>query len=142
MLVQKDQKVSNSKRGLALMQDAGQKKKGIEEALDKVKETLANMMLETQTEMDEAVLLCTETDNEWTGILDQNQADRADLGAATATARSQIAQSSATLEQCKVQLANIKRDSTQAAEQCAISLATQRAGLKILEEDLAISLKV
>jgi len=131
-----------SKHAGSLVQDAGKKKKGIEEALDKVKLTLANMMLETQTEMDEAILLCTETDAEITGILDQNQADRADLGSAVATAKSEIAQASATLEQCSVQLANIKRDSTAAAEQCAVSMATQRAGLKILEEDLQISLKV
>merc|ERR1719265_1958057 len=91
LLVQDHHKV-NSKQ-LALMQDAVEKKKGIEEALTKVKETLAEMMLETQKEVDEAVLLCTEVDAEWTAILDQNSADRADLGAAVAKAKSEIAQS-------------------------------------------------
>jgi hypothetical protein len=143
MLVQRDhQKVSGSKHELALTQDAAKKKKGIEEALDKVKETLANMMLETQTELDENVLLCTEVDAETTAILDQNQADRATLGSAVATARADIASSSAKLEECGMQLANIKRDSTQQAEMCATSINTQRAGLKILEEDLQISYKV
>ena len=36
------------------------KKKGIEEALDKAKETLSNMMEETETELDEAILSCKE----------------------------------------------------------------------------------
>ena len=37
------------------------KKKGIEEALDKAKETLSNMMEETETELDEAILNCKES---------------------------------------------------------------------------------
>merc|ERR1719313_3129817 len=43
-----------------LEQHAAMKKKGIEEALDKAKETLSNMMEETETELDEAILSCKE----------------------------------------------------------------------------------
>ena len=39
-----------------LQQQEELRKKGIEEALDKAKETLSNMMEETETELDEAIL--------------------------------------------------------------------------------------
>merc|ERR1719174_320897 len=43
-----------------LQQQEAMKKKGIEEALDKAKETLSNMMEETETELDEAIMSCKE----------------------------------------------------------------------------------
>merc|ERR1719174_2984694 len=45
-----------------LQQQEEMRKKGIEEALDKAKETLSNMMEETETELDEAILTCKEFD--------------------------------------------------------------------------------
>ena len=44
-----------------LQQQNAAKKKGIEEALDKAKETLSNMMHETETELDEAIMSCKES---------------------------------------------------------------------------------
>ena len=44
-----------------LQQQEEMKKKGIEEALDKAKETLSNMMHETETELDEAIMSCKES---------------------------------------------------------------------------------
>ena len=48
-----------------LQQQEQMKKKGIEEALDKAKETLSNMMEETETELDEAILSCKEFAASW-----------------------------------------------------------------------------
>merc|ERR1719421_2181056 len=55
-----------------LQQQEDMKKKGIEEALDKAKETLSNMMEETETELDEAILSCKEYDAQTTSTLDTN----------------------------------------------------------------------
>ena len=44
-----------------LQQQEEMKKKGIEEALDKAKETLSNMKHETETELDEAIMSCKES---------------------------------------------------------------------------------
>ena len=48
-------KSSNSKRCVSQEE---MRKKGIEEALDKAKETLSNMMEETEEELDKAIITC------------------------------------------------------------------------------------
>ena len=67
------------------------KKKGIEEALDKAKETLSNMMEETEEELDKAIITCKEFDAQTTGSLDENKGFRAELAAMVAAAKSEIA---------------------------------------------------
>merc|ERR550514_2202414 len=75
-----------------LQQQEAMKKKGIEEALDKAKETLSNMMEETETELDEAILSCKEYDAATTATLDENSAYRAQLGGQVAESKAMIAE--------------------------------------------------
>ena len=74
-----------------LQQQEEMKKKGIEEALDKAKETLSNMMEETEEELDKAIITCKEFDAQTTGSLDENKGFRAELAAMVAAAKSEIA---------------------------------------------------
>merc|ERR1719201_1727021 len=75
-----------------LQQQEEMRKKGIEEALDKAKETLSNMMEETETELDEAILTCKEFDAQTTATLDTNAGFRAELGGQVAEAKGMIAE--------------------------------------------------
>jgi hypothetical protein len=117
-------------------------KKGIEEALDKAKETLSNMMEETETELDAAILECKEFDAQTTATLDENAGYRAALAGEVATARGSIADAKAMISEAQVELEAIKKAATESAEQCAISIKTQQDGLAILESDLQVSMKV
>jgi hypothetical protein len=111
-------------------------------ALDKAKETLNNMMEETEAELDEAILECKEFDEHTVSILDENTRFRAQLGEEVAMARSDIADAEATISEATKELDAIKSAAIAAARQCEISIATAKAGLEILESDLAISEKV
>merc|ERR1719502_1955520 len=125
-----------------LEQKAALKKKGIEEALDKAKETLSNMMEETETELDEAILSCKEYDAQTTSALDENAAYRAQLGGQVAEAKGMIAEAKMMINQAKTELDSLKTISEEHARQCEITITTQKAGLAILEADLAVSMKV
>merc|ERR1719472_94724 len=122
--------------------EAKMKKKGIEEALDKAKETLSNMMEETETELDAAILECKEFDAQTTATLDENSGYRAQLAEEVATSRGEIADAKAMISEAQVELEAIKKAATESAEQCAISIKTQQDGLTILESDLQVSMKV
>merc|ERR1719236_293561 len=117
-------------------------KKGIEEALDKAKETLSNMMEETETELDAAILECKEFDAQTTATLDENAGYRAALAEEVATSRGEIADAKAMISEAQVELEAIKKAATESAEMCAISIKTQQEGLAILESDLQVSMKV
>merc|ERR1719502_1264297 len=125
-----------------LEQHAAMKKKGIEEALDKAKETLSNMMEETETELDEAILSCKEYDAQTTATLDENAAYRAQLGGQVAEAKAMIAEAKMMITQAKTELDSLKTISEEHARQCEMTITTQKAGLAILEADLAVSMKV
>merc|ERR1719201_2599250 len=125
-----------------LQQHDAMKKKGIEEALDKAKETLSNMMEETETELDEAILNCKEYDSQTVSTLDINAAYRAQLGALVAEAKGMIAEAKMMISQATTELDTLKTISEEHARQCEISITTQQDGLKILEADLAVSMKV
>merc|ERR1719482_1641887 len=118
------------------------KKKGIEEALDKAKETLSNMMEETETELDEAILNCKEYDAQTVATLDTNAGYRAQLGAMVAEAKGMIAAAKMLINQATTELDSLKIISEEHAKQCEISITTQQEGVRILEEDLAVSMKV
>jgi hypothetical protein len=117
-------------------------KKGIEEALDKAKETLSNMMEETETELDAAILECKEYDAQTTATLDENTGYRATIAQEVATARGDIASAKASISEAQVELDAIKTAATESAAQCAISIKTQQDGLAILESDLQVSMRV
>merc|ERR1719502_1673333 len=125
-----------------LEQKAALKKKGIEEALDKAKETLSNMMEETETELDEAILSCKEYDAQTTATLDENAAYRAQLGGQVAEAKGMIAEAKMMITQAKTELDSLKTISEEHARQCELTITTQQAGLAILEADLAVSMRV
>merc|ERR1719191_1106714 len=125
-----------------LQQDEEAKKKGIEEALDKAKETLSNMMEETETELDEAILNCKEYDAQTVATLDTNAGYRAQLGAMVAEAKGMIAEAKMMISQATTELDALKIISEEHAQQCELTITTQQAGLKILEEDLAVSMRV
>merc|ERR1719506_1836100 len=125
-----------------LEQQAAMKKKGIEEALDKAKETLSNMMEETETELDEAILNCKEYDSQTVATLDTNAGYRAQLGGMVAEAKGMIAEAKMMINQATVELDTLKTISEEHARQCEISITTQQEGLAILEADLAVSMKV
>merc|ERR1719217_905678 len=140
-------KTLHKKRGLgdsgALLQQQGAaQKKGIEEALDKAKETLSNMMEETETELDEAILNCKEYDAQTTSTLDVNAGYRAELASQVAEAKGMIAQAKMLISQATTELDSLKIISEEHARQCEISITTQQEGLAILEADLAVSMKV
>merc|ERR1719388_381641 len=125
-----------------LQQEDAAKKKGIEEALDKAKETLSNMMEETETELDEAILSCKEYDAQTTATLDENAAYRAQLGGQVAEAKGMIAEAKMMITQAKTELDSLKTISEEHARQCEMTITTQQEGLAILEADLAVSMKV
>merc|ERR1719174_2940003 len=125
-----------------LEQHAAMKKKGIEEALDKAKETLSNMMEETETELDEAILSCKEYDAQTTASLDENSAYRAQLGGQVAEAKGMIAEAKMMITQAKTELDSLKIISEEHARSCEMTITTQQAGLAILEADLAVSMRV
>merc|ERR1719169_213325 len=111
-------------------------------ALQKAKDTLNNMMEETEHELDTAVLECKEFDEHTVAILDENTMLRAGLGEQVAVARSEIAEADAMIAQAKMELETIRIAAEAAAAQCEISINTQKAALEILNADLAISEKV
>merc|ERR1719482_2542308 len=111
-------------------------------ALQKAKDTLNNMMEETEHELDTAVLECKEFDEHTVAILDENTMLRAGLGEQVAVARSEIAEADAMIAQAKTELETIRISAEAAAAQCEISIKTQKAALEILNADLAISEKV
>merc|ERR1719326_2093186 len=119
----------HSESAQLIQQQEDLKKKGIEEALDKAKETLSNMMEETETELDEAILTCKEFDAQTTATLDTNAAYRAQLAAMVAEAKSMIAEAKMMISQ-------------EHARQCEITITAKQDGLAILEADLAVSMKV
>merc|ERR1719463_167724 len=125
-----------------LQQEEEAKKKSIEAALDKAKLTLSNMMEETKEEMDKAILTCTEFDSQTVSTLDINKGYRAQLAAQVAEAKGMIAEAKMMISQATTELDTLKTISEEHAQQCEISITTQQAGLKILEEDLAVSMRV
>merc|ERR1719375_2936554 len=125
-----------------LQQQEAMKKKGIEEALDKAKETLSNMMEETETELDEAILNCKEYDAQTVSTLDTNAGYRAQLGGMVAEAKGMIAEAKMMISQATVELDTLKTISEEHARQCTMTITTQQDGLAILESDLAVSMKV
>merc|ERR1719506_12743 len=125
-----------------IQQQEEMRKKGIEEALDKAKETLSNMMEETETELDEAILTCKEYDAQTTATLDTNAAYRAQLAAMVAEAKSMIAEAKMMISQATTELDTLKTISEEHARQCEITITAKQDGLQILEEDLAVSMKV
>merc|ERR1719460_858461 len=120
-----------------LQQQEEMKKKGIEEALDKAKLTLSNMMEETEEELDKAIITCKAFDAQTTASLDENKGFRAELAAMVAEAKAKMMISQATTE-----LDTLKTISEEHAYQCSITTAAKQDALRILEEDLAVSMKV
>merc|ERR1719146_480362 len=125
-----------------LQQQDAMKQKGIEEALDKAKETLSNMMEETETELDEAILSCKEYDSQTVATLDTNAGYRAQLGGMVAEAKGMIAEAKMMINQATVELDTLKTISEEHARQCEMTITTMKEGLAILEADLAVSMKV
>merc|ERR1719353_2202330 len=125
-----------------LQQQDAMKKKGIEEALDKAKETLSNMMEETETELDEAILNCKEYDAQTVATLDTNAGYRATLGGMVAEAKGMIAEAKMMINEATNELDTLKTISEEHAYQCEMTITTQQNGLAILEADLAVSMKV
>merc|ERR1719321_22889 len=116
-----------------LQQQDAMKKKGIEEALDKAKETLSNMMEETETELDEAILNCKEYDSPTVSTLDTNAGYRAQLGGMVAEAKGMIAQAKMMISQATTELDTLKTISEEHARQCEITITSKQDGLQILE---------
>merc|ERR1719390_110889 len=125
-----------------LQQEKAMKKKGIEEALDKAKETLSNMMHETETELDEAILNCKEYDSQTVSTLDVNSAYRAELAGMVAESKGMIAEAKMLINQATTELDTLKTISDEHARQCFITIKTQQDALSILNDDLAVSMKV
>merc|ERR1719456_1225951 len=125
-----------------LQQEDAAKKKGIEEALDKAKETLSNMMHETETELDEAIMSCKEYDSQTVSTLDVNAAYRAELAGMVAESKGMIAEAKMLINQATSELDSLKIISEEHARQCSITIAAKQDALRILEEDLAVSMKV
>merc|ERR1719174_2386630 len=125
-----------------LQQQEEMRKKGIEEALDKAKETLSNMMEETETELDEAILSCKEYDSQTVSTLDTNAGYRAQLAGQVADAKAMIAEAKMLINQAVTELDSLKIISEEHARQCEMTITTQQEGLAILEADLAVSMRV
>merc|ERR1719271_2375612 len=104
------------------------KKKGIEEALDKAKETLSNMMEETETELDEAILNCKEYDAQTVSTLDTNAGYRALLGGMVAEAKGMIAEAKMMINEATVELDTLKTISEEHARQCELTITSQQEG--------------
>merc|ERR1719408_965736 len=111
-------------------------------ALDKAKETLNNMMEETEAELDEAILECTEYDRHTVALLDENTRYRAQLGEEVAQARADIAEAETTINEARTELESIRVAAEETAAQCAASIKVARDGLALLENDLQISMRV
>merc|ERR1719201_2869829 len=77
-------------------------------ALDRAKETLNNMMEETEAELDEAILECTEYDRHTVAILDENTRLRAGLGEEVAQARADIADAETVINEARVELDELR----------------------------------
>jgi len=125
-----------------LQQQEEMKKKGIEEALDKAKLTLSNMMEETEEELDKAIITCKAFDAQTTASLDENRGFRAELAAMVAEAKANIATAKMMISQATTELDTLKTISEEHAYQCSITIAAKQDALRILEEDLAVSMKV
>merc|ERR1719169_94635 len=125
-----------------LQQEEAMRKKGIEEALDKAKLTLSNMMEETEEELDKAIITCKAFDAQTTASLDENKGFRAELAAMVAEAKSNIAKAKMMISQATTELDTLKTISEEHAYQCSITIAAKQDALRILEEDLAVSMKV
>jgi len=125
-----------------LQQQEEMKKKGIEEALDKAKLTLSNMMEETEEELDKAIITCKAFDAQTTASLDENRGFRAELAAMVAEAKANIAKAKMMISQATTELDTLKTISEEHAYQCSITIAAKQDALRILEEDLAVSMKV
>jgi len=125
-----------------LQQQEEMKKKGIEEALDKAKLTLSNMMEETEEELDKAIITCKAFDAQTTASLDENKGFRAELAAMVAEAKANIATAKMMISQATTELDTLKTISEEHAYQCSITIAAKQEALRILEEDLAVSMKV
>jgi len=124
------------------LQQGGSDAGAASNALDRAKETLNNMMEETEAELDTAVLDCKSFDDHTTSILDENSRLRSQLGEEVAMARADIADAEAVIAESKGELESIQTAAEDAAATCATSIKTQQDGLAILEADLAISIKV
>merc|ERR1719408_1084980 len=111
-------------------------------ALDKAKETLNNMMEETEAELDEAILECTEYDRHTVALLDENTRYRAQLGEEVAQARADIADAETVINEARGELESIRLAAEESAAQCAASIKVARDGLALLENDLQISMRV
>merc|ERR1719269_100752 len=92
-------------------------------ALEKAKQTLNNMMEETEAELDEAVLECTEFDKHTVGVLDENTRLRAGLGEEVASARVDIAEATTVINEAKMELESIRIAAEESATQCAAKMA-------------------
>merc|ERR1719316_1998039 len=114
----------------------------VEGALNKAKETLNNMMEETEAELDEAILECTEYDRHTVSLLDENTRLRAGLGEEVAAARADIADAETVINEARGELESIRLAAEETAAQCAASIKVARDGLAILEADLQISMRV
>merc|ERR1719316_700402 len=114
----------------------------VEGALNKAKETLNNMMEETEAELDEAILECTEYDRHTVGLLDENTRYRAQLGAEVSQARADIADAETVINEARTELESIRLAAEETAAQCAASIKIARDGLALLENDLQISMRV
>merc|ERR1719359_2087308 len=126
----------------AMQQEEEAKKKSIEAALDKTKLTLSNMMEETKEEMDKAILTCTEFDSQTVSTLDINKGYRAQLAAQVAEAKGFIAQAKMMISEATTELDSLKTISEEHAQQCFITITAKQEGLRILESDLSVSMKV
>jgi hypothetical protein len=122
--------------------ESAEHQKGIEEALDKAKETLSNMMSETETELDEAILTCKEFDTQTVSTLDINSGYRAQLASMVAEAKGMIAEAKMMISQATTELDTLKTISEEHARQCEFTITAKQDGLAILESDLAVSMKV
>merc|ERR1719446_801610 len=107
-----------------LQQQEEMKKKGIEEALDK------------------AIITCKAFDAQTTASLDENKGFRAELAAMVAEAKANIATAKMMISQATTELDTLKTISEEHAYQCSITIAAKQEALRILEEDLAVSMKV
>merc|ERR1719159_1043071 len=99
-------------------------------------------MEETETELDEAILNCKQYDAQTTDTLDTNSAYRAQLAAMVAESKGFIAEAKMMISQATTELDTLKTISEEHARQCEITITAKQDGLQILEEDLAVSMKV
>merc|ERR1719506_1000046 len=95
-------------------------------ALEKAKQTLNNMMEETEMELDEAILECTEFDKHTVGVLDENTRLRAGLGEEVAQARADIADAQQVMNEAKMELESIRAAAEEHAAACEVSIKVAR----------------